>query len=42
MGLRNIVPVETKDHGPMDEYDARVEAGRIRDDEHQRGRSDLG
>ncbi|EFQ91945.1 hypothetical protein PTT_11050 [Pyrenophora teres f. teres 0-1] len=24
-------------HGPMAEYDARVEAGRLRDDEHQRG-----
>lgn len=24
-------------HGPMDEYDARVDSGRLRDDEHQRG-----
>ncbi|KAI8938444.1 hypothetical protein NX059_004336 [Plenodomus lindquistii] len=24
-------------HGPMAEYDARVESGRLRDDEHQRG-----
>lgn len=23
-------------HGPMAEYDARVESGRLRDDEHQR------
>ncbi|KAH8709994.1 AFG1-like ATPase-domain-containing protein [Phaeosphaeriaceae sp. PMI808] len=27
----------TKVHGPIDEYDARVDAGRLRDDEHQRG-----
>mgnify|MGYP003629404019 CR=1 FL=1 len=24
-------------HGPMSEYDARVDSGRLRDDEHQRG-----
>lgn len=28
----------TRSHGPMDEYDARVESGRLRDDDHQRGR----
>lgn len=27
----------TRVHGPMAEYDARVESGRLRDDEHQRG-----
>ncbi|KAF2124991.1 hypothetical protein P153DRAFT_300548 [Dothidotthia symphoricarpi CBS 119687] len=27
-------------HGPMAEYDARVESGRLRDDEHQRGMAD--
>lgn len=25
------------EYGPIDEYNARVEAGRLRDDEHQRG-----
>ena len=28
----------TSVYGPMQEYDARVRAGRLRDDEHQRGR----
>lgn len=26
-----------RSHGPMAEYDARVESGRLRDDDHQRG-----
>ncbi|CAE7174986.1 ATPase AFG1 protein [Pyrenophora teres f. teres] len=35
---RNNTPEEQETtHGPMAEYDARVEAGRLRDDEHQRG-----
>lgn len=28
--------VDRADHGPLAEYGARVEAGRLRDDEHQR------
>lgn len=28
-----------KIHGPMNEYDARVESGRLRDDQHQRSMS---
>jgi hypothetical protein len=30
---------EERVHGPMAEYDARVESGRLRDDEHQRSRT---
>ena len=35
--------VDRGDHGPLAEYNARVEAGRLRDDEHQRSelRSEL-
>lgn len=29
--------VNPDDRGPIQEYDARVESGRLRDDEHQRG-----
>ncbi|RDL39884.1 putative AFG1-ATPase family protein [Venustampulla echinocandica] len=29
--------VNRQDHGPMQEYEKRVESGRLRDDEHQRG-----
>jgi hypothetical protein len=38
MALRNIDSTHDADrvHGPMNEYDARVESGRLRDDEHQR------
>lgn len=36
MCLENYVGSNHK-HGPMQEYDARVEGGRLRDDEHQRG-----
>ncbi|KAI9817933.1 MAG: hypothetical protein M1832_004553 [Thelocarpon impressellum] len=32
--VRNVNP---NDWGPIDEYEARVEAGRLREDEHQRG-----
>lgn len=32
----------TDTHGPMAEYEARVESGRLRDDEHQRGRKPPG
>lgn len=33
---RKIVPSD--DRGPMSEYNSRVENGRLRDDEHQRGK----
>jgi hypothetical protein len=32
--------VNPDDRGPMMEYDDRVNAGRLRDDEHQRGQQD--
>jgi hypothetical protein len=37
---RRIGPIET--HGPIVEYDERVNAGRLRDDEHQRGMLQFG
>lgn len=33
-----LLLVNLDDRGPLDEYDDRVANGRLRDDEHQRGR----
>lgn len=35
--LATVVDAPAKDHGPLDEYDRRVIAGILRNDEHQRG-----
>lgn len=35
------IAVNTADRGPISEYEARVESGSIRDDEHQRGTSEM-
>ncbi|PMD19118.1 hypothetical protein NA56DRAFT_215343 [Hyaloscypha hepaticicola] len=34
---RTLATVQNDDRGPIQEYEARVAAGRLRDDEHQRG-----
>ena len=43
MVLDPSTEIDRGDHGPLAEYNARVEAGSLRDDEHQRSelRSDL-
>lgn len=35
--LATVVDTPAKDHSPLDEYDRRVIAGILRNDEHQRG-----
>lgn len=44
MGMSTAAAVDEKEkkvdaaHGPLQEYESRVEAGLLRDDDHQRGR----
>lgn len=40
-GLLKAATGSPDDRGPMKEYDARVAAGQLRDDEHQRGQQHM-